>query len=126
MPQVPIIIPVIVLGILFGSMIKAGKKSIPKKRLLIVSLISGGLNTAQTYLLTLITPRTTLPTGLNASRAAQSTLGLAFFIESFLTGFLLILVVIGIAAIYLRVRGRGEVETTEDSGTEEESDLTSG
>ena len=126
MPQVPIIIPLIVLGILFGSLIKAGKKSIPKRRLLIASVVSGALNTAQTYLLTLITPRTTLTTGSTANRAAQSTLGLAFFIESFLTGFLLVLVVIAIAAIYLRVRGRGETETTEDSETEEESKLTSG
>lgn len=126
MPQVPIIIPVIVLGILFGSLIKAGKKSIPKRRLLIASLVSGALNSAQAYLLTLITPRTTFSNGSTASRAAQSTLGLGFFLESFLTGFLLVLVVMAIAAVYLRVRGRGEIETAEESETEEELKLTSG
>ena len=124
MPTVPIIIPVIVLGILVGSVIKTGKKSISKKRLLVASLFSGGLNAAYSYLLEMITPRPTLPTGFTANRVVSASVGLGFYTASFLTGFILILAVFAIAAVYLRIRGRGESEeVTEEPELEEESKL---
>jgi hypothetical protein len=126
MPTVPIIIPVIVLGILVGSVIKTGKKSISKKRLLVASLVSGALNAAYSYLLEMITPRPTLPTGFTANRVVSVSVGLEFYVASFLTGFILILAVFAIAAVYLRIRGRGELEAAEEPELEEESQLSSG
>ena len=126
MPTVPIIIPVIVVGILVGSLIKSGKKNMSKKRLLLAGLISGGMNAGYSYLLEMITPRTTLPAGFTANRTFTVSLGLGFYVASFLVGFILILAVFVIAAVYLRIRGRGELEATEEPELEEESQLSSG
>jgi hypothetical protein len=128
MPTVPIIIPIIVVGILVGSIMKTGKKSMSKKKLLLAGLVTGGLNAAYSYVLEMITPRTTLPTGtgFTANRAFSVSVGLGFYIASFLVGLVLILAVFVIAAVYLRVRGGGEPETPEEPDLEEESQLSSG
>lgn len=125
MPTVPIIIPVIVLGIFVGSMMKAGKKRTSKKKLLVTGLIAGGLNAGYSYLLEMITPRTTFTnnTGFTANRAFSVSVGLGFYIASFLVGFILILAVFAIAAAYLRVRGGGEAEVSEEPELEAESQL---
>ena len=128
MPTVPIIIPVIVLGVLVGSMLKTEKKRMSKKRLLLAGLITGALNAAYSYVLEMITPRTTslTGTGFTANRVFSASVGLGFYIASFLVGLVLILAVFVIAAVYLRVRGGGEPETPEEPELEEESQLSSG
>ncbi len=44
MPQVPIIIPIIVVGGLVGSLLKSRKQKIPRRKVLSWSLIAGLLN----------------------------------------------------------------------------------
>jgi len=130
MPTVPIIIPVIVLGILVGSWIKSGKKKLSKKRLLVAGLLAGAFNAGYSYVLEMITPRPTLPTGFTgftANRTFSVSLGLGFYTASFLVGLVLILAVFAIAAVFLRIRGGGESEEiSEEPEIEEESELKSG
>jgi hypothetical protein len=120
-PTVPIIIPVIVLGILVGSMMKSAKKNMSKKKLLLAGLLAGGLNAGYSYAVEMITPRPTLPTGFTLNRTFTVSVGLGFYAASFLVGLILILAVFGIAAVYLRIRGRGEAEeVTEEPELEKE------
>src|SRR5208283_3263973 len=100
MPQPSIIIPIIVTGIIVGS-IMTGKK-IRKKRLLIASLVSGLLNAAYGYVLYLVAPPPTFTyrgtggagftggTGAAARAAASGGGELVFVISSFLAGFLIV------------------------------------
>lgn len=57
MPQVPIIIPVIITGIVLGSIIKNQKSRITKKKFGGAALVSGLLNAAYAYTDYLLTPQ---------------------------------------------------------------------
>jgi hypothetical protein len=135
MPQPSIIIPIIVTGVLVGSMLTA-KKKITKKRLFYGSLISGLLNGAYGYVLYLVAPPTTFRgagagggftgggfAGVGGGFAGRAASGseVGFLISSFLAGFLFVLAVVGIALLYARYR-KGPEEETEESGVPEESE----
>jgi len=129
MPTVPIILPVIVLGVLVGSLIKSGKKSLSKKKLLGAGVLSGALNAGYSYVLELITPRSTLPTGFNgftANRTFSVSVGVGFYIASFLAGLILILAVFAISAVFLGIRGSEQSEEISDEPEIEEPELKSG
>lgn len=120
MPQLPIIIPVIVIGILVGSMLRSNKPKIPFRKVTVWALVSGVLNAAFAYAEYIMTPQPTF-TFRSTSIVAQTS-DLAFTAGSFIAGFLVVLIVFGIAAAYLRLRGG---ESVSDLETEEKSNLTS-
>jgi phosphate/sulfate permease len=135
MPTAPIIIPVIIAGITLGSLLVTENHKITKKKILAVSLISGLLNTANAYLVyTLFPPPTfsritggTFAGGGFAAggstafqlRAAGSSVT-SFLALSFITGFLVVLAIVGIALFYARRKsGQTEEEETKESKEEE-------
>jgi hypothetical protein len=121
MPQSPIIIPVIITGILVGSLIKSKAGAIPKKKIAYASLASGLLNALYAYGLYLMTPRSTL------TRAAtvQESPELVSAFSSFIAGFLIVLAIVGVAMIYIRLRGGGAVQDTEDTEVSSKPELES-
>jgi hypothetical protein len=130
MPQLPLIVPIIVTGVLVGSLMKSKTQHLSKKRLVSSSLISGVLNGAYAYAVYLLTPQTTFTrfTGSAAATAAAAfrpASDIVFIISSFVAGVLFVLTVIGIAMVYARFfRGGGEEnleEVIETSEPEAES-----
>jgi hypothetical protein len=129
MPQVSIIIPVIVAGLAVGSAIRSKSPRISKKRLTSASLVAGILNGAYAYLQGLFFPSQTFPRGTNtaftAFTRATSSLPLTsseiLVINSLLSGFLIVLAVLGIAMLYARRRKGEEVEDMSELPIEEES-----
>jgi len=117
------IIPLIVTGLVLGSMLKSEKRRISKKKLLGVSALSGLLNAAHAYAEYLLTPQQVTFRGFTVARAAGSEYG--FVISSFLFGLLIVIVVIGIGLVYGRKRGEAEEEELEPTD-EEESTLKPG
>jgi len=110
MPQLPVLIPIIVTGLLVGSVMRNPSRRISKKRLGGVSLLSGLLNGGQAYLVNLLTPQPTstfLRTTVSAT--VRQTSEMVFIVSSVLAGILIPLAIVGIAMLYSRGR-RGEEE----------------
>ena len=112
MPQIPIIIPVIVIGITVGSVLKSEAPRISRRKLLSASLIAGVLNAINAYVVDTLSPQQTFTrTNLSATQAAafssfSQTSEIVFVAASFIGGFLIVLAALGIAMIYAR-RGKG-------------------
>lgn len=119
MPQVPIIIPVIVIGILFGSLLKSNKPKIPWKKVTAWALVAGVLNAVLAYAEVILTPQ---PTFVFRAAAVTQVSEIPFSAASFLAGFIIVMVVFGIAAAYLRLRG---TESGPELENEEEPQLDS-
>lgn len=127
MPQLPTVVPIIVIGIMFGSLLKSEKPKISFKRVALWALIAGALNAALAYADFLLAPAA--PTTGFAFRAAavSATSQVSFTIASFLAAFLMVVVVFAIAAAYLRLRGgRTEGEVEAELTAEETSQLQPG
>jgi protein-S-isoprenylcysteine O-methyltransferase Ste14 len=126
-------------------MLASEKHKITKKNLLIASLISGLLNTANAYLIYMLFPPPSFSrftggtftggggggftgggfTGgsstfqLRASGSSETS----FLLLSFITGFLIVLAIVGIALFYARWKTKGtEEEETEETKLEDEED----
>ena len=110
MPQLPIILPVIITGVLVGSLLKSNKPRVPLKKVTAWALVAGVLNGVFAYGEYLLTPQPTFT--FRATSFVTQISDVAFTIGSFLTGFLIVIAVFGAAAIYLRLRGAGS-ETEE-------------
>ena len=131
MPQIPIIVPLIVVGLVVGSTIKSKSPRISKKKLASASVAAGLLNSVHAYLLYLFAPVqiptrvTGIPTtGTTALEGFASTSEASFVVASFLAAFLIVLLVLGVAMAYARV-GRGEeLRETAELTSEEEAALT--
>jgi len=127
MPQIPIIVPLIVVGLVVGSILKSKSPKISRKRLASASLVAGLLNSIHAYLLYLLTPTSTpasfgggTPTGAPPMGGVTSTSEWAFVVASFLSAFLMVLLVFGIAMVYARIRkGEEPVEAPEPTAEEE-------
>jgi len=130
MPQIPIIVPLVVLGLVVGSMLKSKSPKISRKRLASASLVAGLLNSIHAYLLYLLTPTRTAasatgaPTGGPPLQGLASTSVGAFVASSFLAAFLIVLLVIGIAMAYVRIRRGEELVEAPELAAEEEPTLT--
>ena len=129
MPQAPMIIPIIIAGLTIGSVMVSEKHTLTKKKLLGVSLLSGILNLGNAYLVyQLFPPPTFTRAGSQFSQFSQFRAAAAansessFYVSSFLVGFLLVLVVLGIALVYARFRGHkaGEEEVEPEMDLEDE------
>jgi len=134
MPTAPIIIPVIIAGVTLGSLLVSGKRTIAKKKLLGVSLVSGLLNAANAFAVYTLFPPPSFSrfaggtfaggagfTGGSASafqfRSASSPN--SFLTLSFITGFLVVLAVVEIALFYARWKGGKSEEEEAVPETEE-------
>jgi uncharacterized membrane protein len=143
MPQLPIIIPLIIIGILFGSLLKSEKPRISLKRIMTWSLVAGLLNAVNAYAVYLLTPQTTFRGGtftggtfaggtFTGTAVARTTTGatssLGFTVASFLVGFIIVAAVFGIARLVSRGHhGDGELgEESESESNDEESKLKTG
>jgi hypothetical protein len=121
MPQAPIIIPLIITGLFFGSLLKHRAKSISKKSVAIASVAAGLLNGVHAYLLDIMSPQPTTTFTTRASFALQPAATVPFVISAIGVGILIVLLVIGVAAIYRRFsRGTEEEEpVTEEKPADE-------
>jgi uncharacterized YccA/Bax inhibitor family protein len=137
MPQIPVLIPIIVTGLLVGSvMVNEGRK-MSKKRLGTASVISGLLNGAQAYLVNYFLPQTTVRTGtitgggtfpgagtftgtatFTGAAAVRQTSELTYTVSSIVVGILIPLAILGIAMFRSRSRGGEEEMEPEDSALE--------
>jgi uncharacterized membrane protein len=128
MPQLPIIIPIIVIGILIGWLQKSKKPKISWRKVALWALVAGALNAANAYAVYILTPTPTFR-GAGAGAFVQTTSDLGFTTASFLAGFLIVAAVFAIAAAYGRIR-KGDSELGEEpepeENTEELSKLESG
>jgi len=122
MPQFPIIIPVIVLGITVGSMLRGKSTKISKKKFAYATLAAGLLNVAYAYAFLLLFPPST-PTFARANFSVAQISEPVFLGASFLIAVLLVVAVLGIAQAYVRLRKGGEQEETAEMSPDEESKL---
>ncbi len=127
MPEIPIIVPLIVVGLAVGATLKSGSTRISKKKLASASLAAGLLNSAYAYLLYSLTPvqTPTRPTGIpNAGSfplgSFTTTSVTSFVAASFLAAFLMVVLVLGIAMAYSRRRGGEDLTEIPEQVTEEE------
>jgi hypothetical protein len=131
MPQIPIIAPLIVVGLVVGSTIKSASPRISKRKLASASLAAGLLNSIHAYLLYLLAPAqiptrvTGIPTtGSTVLEGFASTSEVSFVVASFLAAFLMVLLALGVAKAYARI-GRGEeLREAAEATSEEEAVLT--
>jgi uncharacterized membrane protein len=131
MPQIPIIVPLIVVGLVVGSILKSKSSRISKKKFASASVVAGLLNSIHAYLLYSLAPTQTatrvtgVPTGGPPVEGLASTSLGAFLVASFLAAFLIVLLVLGIAMAYVRIRRGEELEEVPEQDSEEEPTLTS-
>jgi len=131
MPEIPIIVPLIVVGLVVGSIVKSKNPKISKKKLGSASLAAGLLNSIYAYLIYSLVPTQVaagaagVPQGGPAMPIGlASTSVVSFVAASFLAAFLLVPLVLGVAAAYARVRKREEIEEAAGVASEEEAGLT--
>ena len=126
MPQIPIIVPLIVVGLVVGSIIKSKSPRISKKKLASASLVAGLLNSIHAYLLYSLAPAQTAArfTGAPTTALLAPTSEGAFVAASFLAAFLIVLLVLGIALAYVRIRRGEELVEAPELAAEEEPTLT--
>lgn len=130
MPQIPIIAPLVVIGLLLGTIIKSRSSRISKRKLVSASLVAGLLNSVHAYLLYSLTPTRAaasvigVPTGAPPMEGIASTSEGAFVAASFLSAFLMVLLVFGIATAYLRIRRSEEFVEVPEQASEAEPALT--
>jgi hypothetical protein len=122
MPQISVIIPVIVAGLVVGSLIKSKSGAISNKRLVSASLAAGLLNGLYMYAVYSISPQPTLARG---NFTVPSTSWVVLVVGSVLSGFLIVFAILGIAKAYARIRKGEETEEPSDLTSEQESKLTS-
>jgi hypothetical protein len=122
MPQISVVIPVIVAGLVVGSLIKSKSGAISNKRLVSASLAAGLVNGLYMYAVYSISSQ---PTFARVNFAAPSTSWVVLVVGSVLSGFLIVFAILGIAKAYARIRKGEETEEPSDLTSEQESQLSS-
>ena len=132
MPQPPIILPIIITGLTLGSILASQAKTISKKKFAGISLVSGLLNSAYAFLFYELSPPPTFSragfsgagttfSGAGAQFRVQTGSETGFVTSSFITGFIIVIAVCGIALAYARFRGRKEHEEVDDEVEDEKT-----
>jgi hypothetical protein len=121
MPQLPIIIPIIVIGIIIGRLQKSKNPKVSWRRLALWALVAGALNAANAYAVYILTPQPTFRGAGAAAFVRTTTSEIGFTTASFLAGFLIVAAVFVIAAAYGRFR-KGDSELGEEPEPELEAD----
>jgi len=140
MPTTPTAIPLIVAGLMLGSLLVSEKRKVSKRKLLGVSLLGGLLNAANAFVVYTLFPPTTFTrfgggnfgggtfaggtfTGSSTFQfrgaAAGATSESSFILLSFITGVLIVIVVVGVALAYVRYKGGHKEEELEEPETKE-------
>jgi hypothetical protein len=120
MPQTSVIIPVIVAGLVVGSLLKSKSGAISNKRLVSASLAAGLFNGLYMYVVYSISPQ---PTFARGTFTVPSTSWVVLVVESILSGFLLVFAILGIAKLYVRIRKGQELEEPSGPALEQEPKL---
>jgi len=144
MPTTPTVIPLIVAGLMLGSLLVSEKRKVSKKKLLGISLLGGLLNAANAFIVYTLFPPTTFSrfaggnfgggafaggtfTGASTFQfrggAAGATSESSFILLSFITGLLIVIVVVGVALLYVRYKGGHTEEETGEAKPEEQEEL---
>ena len=123
MPQFPIVIPIIVLGITVGSLLRGKSATISKKKFVYATLAAGLLNVAYAYVFLLWFPA---PTSTRGNLAFAQISEPVFLADSFLVAVVLMVAVLGIAQMYSRVRKGDESEETAELSSAEKLEVESG
>ena len=138
MPTAPTLIPLIVAGLMLGSLLVSEKRKVTKKRLLGVSLLSGLLNAANAFIVYTLFPPVTFSRFGGGNFAGGTFTGsstfqfrgagggggeTSFVLLSFLTGILIVIVVVGAALAYVRYRGGQTEEELEEPKQEEQEEI---
>ena len=122
MPQLPIIFPLIVIGILIGWLQKSKKPKISWRKVTLSALVAGALNAANAYAVYILTPQPTFGGAGGFVRTTSATTSdIGFTTASFLAGFLIVAAVFVIAAAYGRIR-KGDSELGEEPEPEEDAE----
>jgi hypothetical protein len=118
--SIPVPLPIIITGLLVGSVMKNKDRRMSKKRLGSASVLAGLLNSGESYLLTLLTPQQAFPTGPAGLAAAtpRQSFDLVTIISSILVGALIPLAILGIGLLYSRGRKGREDAEFQDSTSE--------
>jgi hypothetical protein len=130
MPQIPVIVPLIVVGLVLGAIVKSKRARISKRKLASASLVAGLLNSTHAYLLYSLAPTQTVASVTGVPTGAPPMEGLAFASEeafvaaSFLAALLIVLLVLGIAMVYVRLRRGEELVEVPEQTPEAEPALT--
>ena len=112
MAEIPVIVPLLVAGALFGSILRATNARITGRFTFLGSLLGGLGNLLYMFILNMFQK----PSSGNLPRAAdmQTTLdpsfSIATMVYAFLTGFLMVLIIFVSAALTLKIRGRTVLE----------------
>jgi len=143
MPTTPTVIPLIVAGLMLGSLLVSEKRKVSKKKLLGVALLGGLLNAANAFIVYMLFPPTTFSrfgggsfagsafaggtfTGSSTFQfrgAAGATSESSFIFLSFITGLLIVIVVVGVALLYVRYKGGHTEEESGEAKPEEQEEL---
>lgn len=112
MPDIPTIVPLLVAGIMIGSILRTTKTHVSWRFIIVGSLLGGLGNVAYAALLYLFQGQETrqaIPRTFPSQM--MPTQSLAFFAAlSFITGTIIILLVFVAARLTIRIRGRTSVE----------------
>jgi uncharacterized membrane protein len=141
MPTAPTVIPLIVAGLVLGSLLVSKKRNMSKKKLLGVSLLGGLLNAANAFIVYTLFPPTSFSrfgggnfaggtftggtfTGSSTFRGAggASSEG-SFLLLSFISGLLIVIVVVGVALAYVRYKSPKDEEQLDETGQEDQEEL---
>jgi hypothetical protein len=118
MPQPGIILPIIVAGVTLGSLLVSGKHVLSNRKLLGACALSGTLNSGITYLTSQLSAPPTFTQGGPALGAATEGSDYVSYASSFLVGFLIVLLIVGIALIYAKLRASKSQEDEEPTSEE--------
>jgi prolipoprotein diacylglyceryltransferase len=118
-PELPMILPLLFTGVLVGSLLRKTNVGISRKTILLGSLFGGLGNLVHAAVLTMFMGQGTNPPTSTAfpgqmtrptfaaASATSSTFNLPTFLTtSFIIGLLVVLVVLAMAALTVRLRGR--------------------
>jgi len=122
MPEIPTIVPLILTGILVGSVLRKTNVSISRKLLVLGSFFGGLGNSANAAALSFLGPTTgqSVPPGLTniqtitppvvSGQVMSTQTPFTFIVLSFITGALMVLLVLITVSLTLRIRGRVVLE----------------
>ncbi|MEM2965308.1 MAG: hypothetical protein QXE22_07670 [Candidatus Bathyarchaeia archaeon] len=112
MAEVPVIIPLLLAGVLFGSILRTTNARITGRFTFLGSILGGLGNLLYTFVLNMFQKSSSgnLPRAANIQTALNTSFSIITLLYAFLTGFLMVLIIFVSAALTLKIRGRTVLE----------------
>ncbi|MBO3754868.1 MAG: hypothetical protein FGF53_08365 [Candidatus Brockarchaeota archaeon] len=110
MAEIPVIIPLLLAGVLFGSILRATNARITGRLTFLGSLLSGFGNFLYTFVLNMVQKYSSENRAANMHTAFNPSFSIITLLYAFLTGFLIVLIIFISAALTLKIRGRTVLE----------------